>query len=220
MSYACLGAYSLSEWSDNTTKYGGPTWRGGYWFWDGAGILSYGVCVPFGERGNACTKWAIKDLLPPVKVPPYMEDQSVSVPLAQDEINRARQWIINPQLRNVGKPVLPSTGPLDGKVYFGAKLVDERRVAMPYDQAKIIAQIIAWCEYNKIEPVDPSAADLIQVPSIDDLKSSLNIQTTPDEDSDPNTKPFWENQWLLIGTIAFAVVVMAKNRRQPKKRKS
>jgi hypothetical protein len=174
--------------------------------------------VPFGERGTACTKWAIKDLLPPVKVPPYVEDQSVFSQLTQADIDRARAWIINPQLTNVGKSTIATTGPLDGKLYYGAKLVDERRVVMPYDQARIIAQVIAWAEYNQIDPVDPDAAKLISVPDLDSLKKSLNIQTSPDSEEDASP-PFWQNQWILIGVAGVALVVLIKNRRVSKKRK-
>jgi len=212
MSYASLQGVSDGTWDGNTKEYGAPTWRGGYWFWDGAGIISYGVCTPFGARGTACTKWASKDLLPPLKVPPYLEDQNVTAQLTQAEIDRARTWIINPQLQNAGKHTIPTSGPLDGKVYFGAKLVDTRRVVMPYDQAKIIAQIIAWSEYNKIDPVDPDAADLIDVPSISELTNSLNIQTTPDSEEESAVPPFWKNQWVLIGFATLAVVVLAKKR--------
>lgn len=212
MSYASLQGVSDGNWDENTKEYGAPTWRGGYWFWDGASIVYYGVCTPFGARGTACTKWAAKDLLPPLKVPPYLEDQSVTAQLTQAEIDRARAWIINPQLSNAGNATIPTTGPLDGKVYFGAKLVDARRVVMPYDQARIIAQIIAWSEYNKIDAVDPSAADLIQVPSIDALKESLNVETTPDSEEEGSLPPFWKNQWVLIGAAVLAVVVLAKKR--------
>jgi hypothetical protein len=212
VSYHGFGAVE-DEWVSNTQQWGQPVWRLGYWFWDQAGVLSRLACVPFGERSNACVAWAAKDLLPPATTPPFLKDMSVASGLSQSDIDRARQWIVNPQLRNAGKTVLATTGALDGKLYWGALLVRDQHTGMPYDQAKIIAQIIAVSEANSIEALDPSAADLIQIPSLLDLKTAINPETTGEP------LPFWKSPIILMGGVGLLLVVMVKKRRMKRSRK-
>lgn len=211
----CCGIGALEdEWARNTQEFGAPIWRQGYWFWQDAGILSYLVCLPFGDRYPACKAWASEDMLPAAKVPPWMQDMSVLSTLTQAEINRAREWIVNPQLRNAGKPTLPTAGPLDGKLYWGALLVLSNRVVMPYDQAKIVAQIVNWSATNGIAPMDPESAELIQIPGLEDLKNSLKTTTTTDA---PGPQPFWQNPVILAAGVGLLLVVMITKRNRPKR---
>ena len=202
------------DWTSNTQQWGAPVWKLGYWFWDQAGILARLACVPFSERGKACASWMGKDLLPPPTFPPYLQDMSIADGISQSEIDRARQWIVNPQMRNAGKTNLATNGPLDGKLLWGAKYVSDQHVVMPYDQAKIVAQIISRSEANGIEPLDPEAADLIQIPTLTDLTTALNPEDTTGE-----PMPFWRNPLILMAGFGLLFVVMVKKRRMKRSRK-
>jgi hypothetical protein len=88
--------------------------------------------------------------------------------------------------------------------------VNERRVVMPYDQAKIIFQIILWGQYNNVTPLDPDVTNLLQIPELEALKmEALKTATTPEGEP----QPFWQNPMVLAAVLGVMFVVMAKKRK-------